>query len=93
MLEMRITGTPPRKHFLTPAGVGPEGHLVFSTKGIFLYVSGVTPFRTANYTEAFKDEPKCSFSLFSTHASINPVTTNGIARGKEDLLNCKYTIN
>lgn len=29
LLEMRITGTPPRKHFLTLPGVGPEGHLSF----------------------------------------------------------------
>lgn len=64
------------------------------TKGLFLYVIWATPFRIANYVVAFKDELKCSFSLSSIHASINPVATKDIAREKkpQDLLNRKYTI-
>lgn len=40
LLEIRITGSPPKQEFLTLTGVGSEVHLgfFFPTKGIFLYV-------------------------------------------------------
>lgn len=84
LLEIRNTGSPPKQEFLIFTGVGYEVHLGFfpPTKGLFLYVISATPFRIANYVVAFKDELKCSFSLSSIHASINPVATKDIAREK-----------